>query len=83
MRAKTSETEPLIREITTEAELRESARVIRRSFRTVADEFSLTKGNCPSHTAFLPTKSLREQKDNGLKCFGLFVGEKQFGFVVV
>ena len=73
----------MIREVSDGAELRDSASVIRRSFRTVADEFGLTRENCPTHTSFLTTGSLRDQKSKGLKCFGLFGGEKQVGFVGV
>ena len=80
---KVRESDLLIREVTTDAELRKSARVIQRSFKTVADQFGLTRENCPTHTAFLTTNGLKEQKNSGLKCFGLFAGEKQVGFVGV
>ena len=72
---------PSIREVSLDKELSTSAGVIRRSFRTVADEFGLTRENCPGHTAFLTSKDLRNERDHGLKCFGLFSGRKQIGFV--
>jgi ribosomal protein S18 acetylase RimI-like enzyme len=76
-----SSSEPVIREMSADVELSSSASVIRRSFKTVADDFGLTRENCPDHTAFLPTKSLRKQRDHGLKCFGLFFDQTQIGFV--
>lgn len=78
---KPSGSEPVIREICGAVELRRSAYVIRRSFKTVADDFGLTRQNCPGHTAFLTTKSLRNERDHGLKCFGLFSDQIQVGFV--
>ncbi len=73
--------EPVIREISEDGDLKSSTSLIRRSFKTVADDFGLTKENCPDHTAFLTTGSLRKQREKGLKCFGLFSGRTQIGFV--
>jgi diamine N-acetyltransferase len=78
---KPSGTNPVIRQLDADIELRTSARIIRRSFKTVADDFGLTRENCPGHTAFLTTKSLRNERDHGLKCFGLFSDQRQVGFV--
>lgn len=39
--------------------------IIRRSFATVAEEFGLTKENCPGHTAFMKPEKLREKFDAG------------------
>jgi ribosomal protein S18 acetylase RimI-like enzyme len=78
---KLSGPEPVIREVHPDAELRSSASVIRRSFATVADEFGLTRENCPAHTSFITTRGLRREKDHGLKCFGLFADQRQIGFV--
>jgi diamine N-acetyltransferase len=76
-----SGTNPVIRELNAGVDLNTSARVIRRSFKTVADDFGLTRQNCPGHTAFLTTEGLRNEKDHGLKCFGLFSDQTQVGFV--
>lgn len=35
--------------------------IIHKSFITVADDFDLTKGNCPSHTAFISLEKLKAQ----------------------
>ena len=50
----------------TPADLAECARVIRASFRTVADDFGLTEENAPRFTAFAVTEErLRRQLDAG------------------
>ena len=35
-------------------DLSECLKVIHQSFKTVADEFGLTRENCPKHTSFIP-----------------------------
>ncbi len=77
-----TQAEPVIREISDD-ELTKSARVIRDSFRTVAVEFGLTRENCPTHPSFTSVKQLRELKDKGLRFFGLFLGDRQVGFVAI
>lgn len=46
-------------------ELHECLDVIHQSFRTVADQFGLTKENCPKHTSFMPVSFLETQKNWG------------------
>ncbi|UCB43718.1 MAG: GNAT family N-acetyltransferase [Dehalococcoidales bacterium] len=72
-----------IREITGLDELRNSARVVRNAFKTVALEFNLTRENSPTHPSFMTTGRLREDRNKGVKFFGLFLGDKQIGFVAV
>lgn len=43
--------------------------IIQRSFITVANDFNLTKDNCPSHTAFMPLEKLRMQYEEGRAMF--------------
>ena len=43
--------------------------IIHRSFITVADEFGLTKDNCPNHTAFMHIDKLINQYENGADMF--------------
>jgi ribosomal protein S18 acetylase RimI-like enzyme len=71
----------LIREIADEDGLKNSARVIRNSFRTVAAEFGLTRVNCPTHPTFTTISQLRELRAKGVRFFGFFLGEKQVGCV--
>ncbi|MFC2070056.1 GNAT family N-acetyltransferase [Chloroflexota bacterium] len=75
-------TKQAIREIT-DNELSNSAKVIRDSFKTVAIEFSLTKGNCPTHPSLTTVHQLRKLKEKGLLLFGLFLGNIQVGFVAI
>jgi len=65
--------ESTIREITDPAEFAASAKVIRNSFKTVAEEFGLTRDNTPTHPAFLTVRWLREKKSDDVKYFGLFL----------
>jgi ribosomal protein S18 acetylase RimI-like enzyme len=73
----------LIKEISGEAEIRASAGIIKESFQTVAQEFGLNQSNCPSHPSNITFEQLLEIKNKGLKFFGLFLDEKQVGFVAL
>jgi ribosomal protein S18 acetylase RimI-like enzyme len=67
----------------TEKNLPASAEIIRQSFKTVADEFNLTKESVPTNGAFLEDEKLFEEYRRGVKMFGLFEGETQIGFVAL
>ena len=56
------------------------AEVIRDSFATVAQEFNLTKENCPGHTSFITDERLASKKKDGYYPFGYFVDGKLVGF---
>lgn len=71
----------IIRSITTDDYLEESARVIRLAFADVARDLSLTQLNCPTSPAFETAKRLRDKRKKGMRCFGMFEGDKQTGFV--
>lgn len=43
--------------------------IIRESFKTVADDFNLTKDNCPSHTTFMPLEKLQMQYEEDRAMF--------------
>ena len=47
----------MIREITDARDMKNSVKIIIDSFKTVADEFNLTKRNCPAHPSFISFKS--------------------------
>ena len=72
----------VIRQVWGGAELVRSARVIRDSFRTVAREFNLTRGNCPSHPSFISVAALRDSAGK-MAFFGGFLGGAQVGFVAL
>ena len=75
--------ETIIREITDPAEFAASARVIRNSFRTVANELGLTRENAPNHPSFFTVARLKEMKKRGAAFFGLFLRNEQIGFIAV
>lgn len=72
-----------IREIIGELALRNSARVVRNAFRTVALDFELTRENNSTHPSFITTGWLREDRNRGVRFFGMFLGERQIGFIAV
>nr|WP_302600000.1 GNAT family N-acetyltransferase [uncultured Cellulosilyticum sp.] len=72
----------VIREIIGE-EIEESAKVIRESFRTVADDFNFTYENNPMHGAFLKKERLENERQQGIELYGMFVENKQVGFVAL
>ena len=55
--------------------------VIHRSFATVADEFGLTRENCPRHTSFIPLSYLEAQMKWGRLMFGLYTDERIIGYI--
>ena len=60
-----------------------STEIIRNSFKTVADEFGLTKENCPTNGAFLEDGKLMDDYNRGIKMFGFFENTKQVGFMAL
>ncbi len=69
----------VIKEIKTAAAVQQSARVIRDSFKTVAQEFSLTRRIAPTHPSFITSRQLSEIKENGLLFYGLFINRLRVG----
>lgn len=75
--------EQTITEVSNDNELNNSIRVIRNSFRTVAEEYGLTIENCPTHPSFVTIQQLNELRTKGLRLFGLFLDNVQVGFVAI
>jgi diamine N-acetyltransferase len=73
----------IVREIADQGEIKTSAGIIRESFQTVAIQFGLTRENCPAHPSFIMDEQLITRKNKGLTFFGLFLENKQVGFVAV
>jgi len=61
----------------------ECVRVIRDSFRTVADEFGLTKESAPTNAAFIELDSLEALHQKGTRFFGGFFDDRLVGFVAI
>ncbi|HWR21834.1 MAG TPA: GNAT family N-acetyltransferase [Feifaniaceae bacterium] len=62
-------------------ELEHCAELIRQSFSTVAEEFGLTKENCPSNGAFLETERLAGDWEGNAKMYGLYREGNLCGFM--
>ena len=58
-----------------------AANVIRVSFATVAEEFSLTEQNCPSHTSFIKVDKLKNNFERGWLMYGLYCDGQLVGYV--
>ncbi len=71
-----------IRDITAE-DVRRSTRVVRESFRTVADELKLNPDNCPTHPAFVTASSMEALRARDARFLGAFVEGEQVGFVAI
>ena len=71
----------MITSITEESQFGNCADIIRKSFKTVADEFGLTRENCPSHPSFMTNRNLLALAHKGLDFFGLFIDDRQVGFI--
>ena len=55
--------------------------VIRESFADVANEFNLTKENCPKHTSFITMDILEYHWDNGFLMYGFYLDDEIIGYV--
>ena len=62
-------------------DLKNCLSVIRESFQTVAEEFGLTRENCPKHTSFLPLSYLETQTKWGWHMFALYAGKRMIGYM--
>ena len=62
-------------------ELDDCAELIRQSYSTVADQFGLTRENCPSNGAFLETHRLISDWEEGARMYGLYHEDALCGFM--
>ena len=62
-------------------ELQECLDVIHQSFRTIAEQFGLTKENCPKHTSFIPLSFLETQMNWGWHMYALYAEKKIIGYI--
>ncbi len=74
------DSKPIIREIN-KNDLDECLEVIHQSFKTVAEQFGLTKENCPKHTSFIPIYFLETQMNWGWHMFALCSGDRIIGYM--
>ena len=69
-----------IKQIKTQEQLDESLEVIRKSFRTVAEEMNVTREKTPDHPAFYTMERMKELYKKAV-FWGLYVDGRQVGFV--
>lgn len=76
----TSDENTRIKEID-RCDLNECLKVIHRSFSTVAEQFGLTKENCPKHTSFIPLSFLETHMNWGWYMYALHIDGKIIGYM--
>lgn len=76
----TGVTLPMIYEVD-KSELQECLDVVHQSFGTVAEQFGLTRANCPKHTSFIPLVFLEAQMNWGWHMYALYAGKKIIGYM--
>lgn len=62
----------MIKELKSEQDFIECTEIIQKSFKTVADEFNLDKGNAPTHPSNLTLTALKESVGKGITFYGLY-----------
>jgi ribosomal protein S18 acetylase RimI-like enzyme len=70
-----------IREVRSTGGVRQAARIVRKSFATVAAQFGLSGENCPTHPAFLTDHDLADEMASGLCIYRLALHGKWVGIV--
>lgn len=60
-------------------ELNTALHIIRTSFATVAEEFQLTRENCPGHTAFITFEKLQMKYNIGNRMYLYYLGSVPVG----
>lgn len=70
----------MIKQVENKEQLNICIDIIRNSFATVAEEFSLTENNCPSHTAFMKFDKLEKQFNDGRPMFIFCQDDVPFGY---
>ena len=70
----------MIIQVKNEEQLNICLDIIRSSFMTVAEEFGITKNNCPSHTAFMTIDKLEKQFNDGRPMFLFYQDANPVGY---
>lgn len=73
----------IIKVIKSEQDFIECTEVLRRSFKTVADEFNLNQTNAPTHPSNLTIESLKKSVEKGIVLYGLHIHDKMIGCIGV
>jgi ribosomal protein S18 acetylase RimI-like enzyme len=73
----------VIKEIRTDEDIEGCVRVIRKAFKTVADEFGLTERTAPTNPAFITFGKLKQSLNQGTHLFGLVKNKQVIGCIAV
>jgi ribosomal protein S18 acetylase RimI-like enzyme len=73
----------MIKEMIVDKDIECCAEVIREAFKTVADEFGLTKSSAPTNPAFITFDRLKQSIAQGTKLFALLKAEQVIGCIGV
>jgi ribosomal protein S18 acetylase RimI-like enzyme len=73
----------VIRQLQTKTDLTDCVQLLRRSFGTVAEEFSLTEATAPTNPAFVTEAKLKEYLDKPVELFGLLKNDLLIGCVAI
>lgn len=71
----------MIKELKSEEDFISCTDVIRKAFKTVADEYNLTPSNAPTHPSNLSVTSLKEAVRKGAVFYGLQINGKTIGCI--
>jgi diamine N-acetyltransferase len=71
----------MIKELKSEQDFIACTEVIRKSFKTVADEFNLNQTNAPTHPSNLTITSLKESVEKGIVLYGLQIHDMMIGCI--
>ena len=74
---------PIVKELTSEEELIECVRLLRKAFGTVAKDFNLTEQSAPTNAAFTTLENLYRHIHDGLKFYGMIYKDSLIGCIAV
>jgi len=72
-----------IRKVRIDNDLEELQRIIQKSFKTVADEFKLTKEKTPTNPAYISLEKIKESIESGIDFFIGFENGKKVGCIAI
>jgi ribosomal protein S18 acetylase RimI-like enzyme len=73
----------MIKEIIIDSDIKNCVSVIKKSFKTVADEYNLKKENASTNPAFITFEKLKQSIIQGTKLFGLVKKERMIGCIAI
>ena len=75
--------EPKIERITKNDDFSHYINVLNRAFITVANDFGLSKENCPTNNAFIDEQTLKKQLAENMEFYHLVLNKQTIGFIAI